>query len=135
VAQKHVNDTGIIASRAIQWRDNIEDKILNIIEYLCGTGLKLSVYTPLTTLSDPKACITDTVFEHLINEHESYSNWRSDMNDPLANLGMEAILRSLLSSPNICSNESLIRKVFLFTETYDALRFKKTRSLLSNLSN
>jgi hypothetical protein len=133
VSQKHVNDTGIKASRAIQWRDNIEEEILNTIEYLCGPGLKIFGYTPLTTLSDPKACIPDTVFEYLINEHESYSNGRSDMNDPLADLGMEAIRRSLLSSPNICSNEFLLRKVFLFTETYEALHCEKTDPFFNKL--
>jgi hypothetical protein len=57
------------------------------------------------------------------------------MNDPLADLGMEAIRRSLLSSPNICSNESLLRKVFLFTETYEALRCEKTDPFLNKLPN
>jgi hypothetical protein len=34
--------SGIKASQAIRWRDNIEEKIPDTIEYLCGPDLKLS---------------------------------------------------------------------------------------------
>jgi hypothetical protein len=128
------NETsGIKASRARRWRDNIEPTVLDTIEYLCGPDLELAGYTPVTRFSNPNEVISNSIFEYLLNEHDSYSNWRSDMNDPLANIGMEAVRRSLLTSPISCPNKPLIRKLFLFTETYKYLRSKDTNPLLSGL--
>ena len=87
----------------------------------------------VTNFSNPNEIISNSIFEYLLNEHDSYSNWRSDMNDPLANIGMEAVRRTLLANSFFCQNESLIRKLFLFTETYEYLRSKDTNPLLSGL--
>jgi hypothetical protein len=128
------NETsGIKASRARRWRDNIEPTVLDTIEYLCGPDLELAGYKPVTKFSNPNENISNSIFEYLLNEHDLYSNWRSDMNDPLANIGMEAVRRSLLANPFFCQNKSLIRKLFLFTETYEYFRSKDTTPLLSDL--
>jgi hypothetical protein len=113
---------GISAHRALRWRDKLDPTILAAIEYLCGPDLKLLGYPTFTDFADPVKDADGAVINFLIKDHSGYVNWRSDLNDPLADLGLEAMRRQLLRLPTSSTDVALVRRTFLFEETYRALR-------------
>jgi hypothetical protein len=113
---------GISPHRALRWRDKLDPKILAAIEYLCGSDLKLVGYPTFTDYADPAKDAEGAVIEFLLKDHGGYTNWRSDLNDPLADLGLEAMRRQLLRLPTPTTDAALVRRAFLFEETYQALR-------------
>lgn len=113
--------SGIKAYRALRWREIIKPEVLDVIEYLCGPDLGLVGYPTFTKYADPVVAAPSHVMDFLLREHGSYSNWRSDLGDPLADLGLEAVRRSLLTLSEKSRDRDLVRQCFLFTETYDAL--------------
>jgi hypothetical protein len=113
---------GISPHRALRWRDKLDPKILAAIEYLCGPDLKLVGYPTFTSYADPAKDAEGVVTEFLLKDHGGYTNWRSDLNDPLADLGLEAMRRQLLRLPTPSADADLVRRCFLFEETYRALR-------------
>ncbi|WP_085906798.1 sulfotransferase [Kiloniella majae] len=125
--------TGIKASRALRWREKIDKTLLNTIEYLCGPELNLIGYTTLTNFANPRTIISDDIFKYMIEDHSTYTNWRSDLHDPLTDLGLEQVRRSLLTMSKPCDDDMLIRKTFLFREVYEALRQKNRATLLTGL--
>jgi len=113
---------GISPHRALRWRDKLDPTILAAIEYLCGSDLKLVGYPTFTDYADPAKDAEGVVIEFLLKDHSGYTNWRSDLNDPLADLGLEAMRRQLLRLPTSSTDVALVRRTFLFEETYRALR-------------
>ena len=113
---------GISAHRALRWRENLDPTIVATIEYLCGPDLRLVGYPTFTDFADPTIDADSNIAEFLLEDHGSYANWRSDLNDPLIDLGLEAVRRQLLRLPQPSSDTALIRRTFLFEETYCALR-------------
>jgi hypothetical protein len=116
---------GISAHRALRWRDKMQPQMLGAIEYLCGPDLKLVGYPTFSDFADPAKAADGAVIDFLLKDHAGYTNWRSDLQDPLLDLGLEAMRRQLLLLPEPSTDASLIRRAFLFEETYRALRNKK----------
>ena len=113
---------GISAHRALRWRDKLDPTIVAAIEYLCGPDLKLVGYPIFTDFANPFVDADGNISKFLLEDHGSHANWRSDLDDPLVDLGLEAVRRQLLRLPQPSSDTKLIRRTFLFEETYDALR-------------
>ena len=113
---------GISSHRALRWRDKLDPTTLAAIEYLCGPDLKLVGYPTFTDYADPAKDADGAVIDFLLKDHSGFANWRSDLNDPLADLGLEAMRRQLLRLPTPSTDAALVRRAFLFEETYRALR-------------
>ena len=103
----------------------MQPQMLGAIEYLCGPDLKLVGYPTFSDFADPAKAADGAVIDFLLKDHAGYTNWRSDLQDPLLDLGLEAMRRQLLLLPEPSTDASLIRRAFLFEETYRALRNKK----------
>jgi hypothetical protein len=112
---------GISAHRALRWRSQMDPMTLGAIEYLCGPDLRLIGYPIFTDFANPDTNATSDITDFLVRDHAGYSNWRSDLNDSLADLGLEAVRRQLLRLPKLSVDTALIRRTFLFEETYHAL--------------
>jgi hypothetical protein len=117
---------GISAHRALRWRNHLNPLVLDAIEYLCGPDLQLVGYPIFTKFSNPAVNATPEITDFLLRDHAGPSNWRSDLQDPLRDLGLEGVRRQLLALKTPASSTDLLRKVFLFEETYHALRSKRT---------
>ncbi len=124
---------GISAHRALRWRKQLDLKTLSVIEYLCGPDLRLLGYPTFTDFADPIKSASGELIEFLIQDLNSKVNWSSDLNDPLLDLGLEAIRRQLLILPRQSEDTALIRRIFLFDEIY-ALLYNKAEGFLPALS-
>ena len=113
---------GISSHRALRWRQKMDTDTLALIEYLCGPDLALVGYPTQTDYADPAKPANSEMIEILLKDYAGYSNWRSDLNDPLKDLGLEATRRQLLCLNRPLADKKLIRRTFLFQETYEALR-------------
>lgn len=114
--------SGISAHRARRWREKLDQVIVHAIEYLSGPDLKLVGYPSFTPFADVRNPIDGDVTSFLLRDLSGYANWRSDLEDPLLDLGLEAVRRHLLCLPEPSTNTALVRRTFLFEETYAAMR-------------
>ena len=112
---------GISSHRALRWRQKLEPVILHTIEYLCAPELRLIGYPTFTKFADVTVDADADVTAFLLRDHASAANWRSDLGDPLADLGLESIRRHLLRLRELSSDTSLVRRCFLFEEVYRAV--------------
>ena len=115
---------GFNSSRSIRWRKMLDPIIIQTIEYLCGPELDLVGYPTLTKFSDPKNDINEKVFNYLLQNYNTFSNWRSDLGDFASDIGLETLRRNLLRDDYICNDSKLIKRIFLSTEIYNQLRRK-----------
>lgn len=113
---------GLSGHRAMRWRQKLAESTLNLIEYLAGPDLKLAGFPVFTRFADPAARLEPAVVRDFLEDLRVPTNWRSDLEDPLADLGLETGRRALLTVASPPEDESLIRRCFLFREQYDALR-------------
>lgn len=124
---------GFVPARATRWREKLDKTIWTTIEYLCGPDLEKIGYPTFTASANPMAAACPAVMQFLLDDHSCYANWRSDLGDPLRDLGLEAVRRQLLTLPCPAKDQSLVRRCFLFEETYEWLR-SSSRPLLPNLA-
>jgi hypothetical protein len=113
---------GISAHRALRWREQLDPKIQKTIEYLCGPDLRMVGYPTYTPFADTAADADPEITAFLLKDLAGYANWRSDLRDPVLDLGLEAVRRQLLRLPEPCVDTRAVRKTFLFDEVYAALR-------------
>lgn len=116
---------GISAHRALRWRDKLDPTVLAAIEYLCGPDLKLVGYPTFTDYADPAKDADGAVTEFLLKDLSGYTNWCTNLDDPLQDLGLEAMRRQLLRLSKPITDLALVRRTFLFEETYQALHAGK----------
>lgn len=112
---------GISAHRALRWRKSLPDVTLQAIEYLCAPELTLLGYPTFTPYADPGVDASADVTAFLMKDQAGYANWRSDLGDPLLDHGLEAVRRQLLRLKEPSRDAALVRRCFLFEETYLAL--------------
>lgn len=113
---------GISSHRAFRWKEKLSEAEVRSIEYLCGPELELVGYQTFTDLAAPSREVSPDVTARLLEDHTRYCNWRSDLGDPLLDLGLEGVRRQLLTMTEPCEDKNLIRRAFLFEDTYHALR-------------
>lgn len=113
---------GISAHLALRWRQDLNPTILKTVEYLCGPELKLLGYPAVTKFADPDREADGDITAFLLKDHAGFANWRSDLGDPLADLGVEAVRRQLLRMPDPCQDVALVRRCFLFENVYTVIR-------------
>jgi hypothetical protein len=116
---------GFGAHRAFRWRERLQSRVIALIEYLCGPEMALVGYPTVTKYADPQTDADADIFEALIADLTGYANWRSDLGDPLLDLGLEAVRRQLLRARHAVPDPMLVRKTFLFEEAYDAIHNRR----------
>ena len=124
---------GFVPTRATRWRGKLDKTVWNTIEYLCGPDLEKIGYPTFTAFANPTTPTSPEVTKFLLDDHSSYANWRSDLCDPVHDLGLEAVRRQLLGLSQAARDLSLVRRCFLFEETYKWLR-SASRPLLPGIA-
>lgn len=111
-------EAGVLDRTAAErWRRTLAPDVANLVEWLCGPDMRLAGYEPDGGVAAGDALAT------LADESPRYSNWRSDLGDPLADGGAELVRRALLD-PSVSVGADLIRQCFLFPEVRDRLLAK-----------
>jgi hypothetical protein len=106
---------GISAHRAARWKSTLDRIVLETIEWLCGPEMRLAGYEPLSTsATDPSP--SDEIVAYLIRESAAPSNWRSDLGNPLQDVGFELLRRRLIGPAGEVADESVLRRCFLFAD-------------------
>jgi len=99
-----------------RWRVSLPSDISAAIDYLCAPEMRLTEYKPISS-----PCLDATVARYLLAPRGETYSWRSDSGDELADLAGEALRYALLDAEPIDS-EMLLRRCFLFPESYHAIR-------------
>jgi hypothetical protein len=99
-----------------QWRDNLMPEMIATVDFLCGPEM---VFTPYKAAA---SCETDiSVMECLLNANREKYSWRSDSGDALTDFAWEALRQRILAQ-NKAYSEELLRRCFLFSETFHFIR-------------
>ena len=125
---------GIQRNAALRWRDTLSPTLVKTVEYLCGSDMRYVGYSPLTQSAEPQYAPDPDIVNYLLLGNTNYANWRSDLGDPLLDLGLEAVRRQLLTLEVAPNDVSLIRKTFLFEDMYAGL-LNQDGPLLPDLHN
>jgi hypothetical protein len=112
--------SGLERHRTSRWRATLPDASVEAIEWLCGAELELAGYDLVT--GPRRTYPTSAAVQVLLDEATSFTNWRSDLGDPQEDIGFELLRSSLLALAEPAVDDGLVRRCFLFRETYDALR-------------
>jgi len=99
-----------------RWRISLRPDIAAAVDYLCAPEMCLTDYVPTSS-----PCLDGIVARYLLAAGGGTCSWRSDSGDELADLAGEALRYALLDADPIDS-EMLLRRCFLFPETYAAIR-------------
>jgi hypothetical protein len=107
---------GVYASSAARWRRDLAAEVIHTTDFLCGPEMALTGYRP-----EDAAGLDETVLGYLERAGREPGSWRSDSGDPVLDLGGE-LLRHVLLDNNGGTDSGLVRRCFLFTETFEAIR-------------
>jgi hypothetical protein len=99
-----------------RWRVSLGPDIVAAVDYLCAPEMRLTDYVPISS-----PCLDTVVARYLLATRGETYSWRSDSGDELADLAGEALRYALLDADSIDS-ATLLRRSFLFPETYHAIR-------------
>ena len=99
-----------------RWRTEISPDVIASIDYFCGPEMRLTEYVP-----EFSSRLRSGVVNYLLDPGSENDSWRSDSGDELADLAGEALRYALLDADPIDS-QTLLRRCFLFRETYYAIR-------------
>ena len=120
---------GFDTARIEHWRTFLDSPTIALADFVCGPDMVDLGYVP------EMDCITDdqptSILEHLTKINDDAFWWRSDFADPQLDFGFEMVRRELLRLPEASDDVSLIRRNFLFEDTYAALRSYVENNLLS----
>ena len=109
----------IDADLANRWETYLPEPTMRLIDFLAGADMRLFGYEPRTgTIPGSEA---DIPVEAFAGKYGVQASWRSDSGDPLLDLGLEIVRRSLLASrkrPNL----DLIKRCFLFEQVYENIK-------------
>ncbi len=110
--------TPISTQSVEQWRKVLSEDETALIETLCGPEMRLSGYTPASAAD---TC-SPAVRRAWIQADKQPGSWRSDAGDLGFDLAFETLRRQLLEQKDAEVDATLIRRCFLFEDTYRLLR-------------
>lgn len=108
-------DPGLTA----RWRRSLDPSLLALIELICGPEMALMGY-PAELASDAWTQSAKSLQE-IVTDDLTPSSWRSDLQNPLIDYGLELTRHAMLASPND-SPADAVRQSFLFDEVYRLCR-------------
>jgi len=106
----------VYGSSAERWRKSLGADVRGAADFLCGPEMALTSYRP-----DAAPVRTSEVKEYLHRAEQVPASWRSDSGDPDDDFGNEVRRRNLLSQ-SAATDAGLIRRCFLFIDTFAAIR-------------
>lgn len=96
-----------------RWRKALSDEVTAAVDYLCGPEMKLTPYVPVSP-----AKMFSKIADYIFGANTRPYSWRSDSGDALSDLAWETLRHELLESRDY-ENPSVLRRCFLFEETFD----------------
>lgn len=111
----------VYATSADRWRSDLSSDVLRTADFLCGPEMLLTEYRPV----GPSGLGSD-VAGYIQECGRNPGSWRSDSSDLFGDLGGEVLREHLLREEGAWDRD-LVRRCFLFEETYSAIRSAATR--------
>jgi hypothetical protein len=113
-------DRDVYASSRERWRRGLSPEVIRTSDFLCGPEMALTDYRPETP---PR--LDESVLGYLERAGRQAGSWRSDSGDVTSDLGGEALRYALLGVQGAV-DIGLLRRYFLFAETFEAIRRART---------
>ncbi len=101
-----------------QWRSTLSADELALTDALCGPEMRLSGYTPVSAANAD----APSVRRAWVQADLQPGSWRSDSGDLDFDLSHEILRYQLLTKPAAETDTALVRRCFLFEDTYRLLR-------------
>jgi hypothetical protein len=102
-----------------RWRNSLAPEMIAAVDFLCGLEMSFTPYEPVASSGTD-----NSVIDCLIQAGGEKCSWRSDSGDALADFAWEALRHRLIDEAQHPS-ETLLRRCFLFPETFQAIRSKR----------
>lgn len=110
-----------------RWMNCLSPEMIDTVDFLCGPEMNFTPYAPVAS-----GKMDHSVIDCLLRAGEEKCSWRSDSGDALADFAWEALRHRLIDEDKDPS-DTLLRRCFLFSETFQAIRSKhKTKSERTN---
>lgn len=113
---------GLDAQAAQRWRGRLDPRVRKLASYVCGPEMGLEGYAPDDDALAGGQWPAPQALESLLDHHHRPASWRSDLGDPQADFGGELFRRALLEQDPDSLDPGLVRRSFLFSEVFAALR-------------
>jgi hypothetical protein len=108
-------DRDVYKSSSQRWRQSLAPQVLRTTDYLCGPEMALSEYREAT------APAPEGVLAYLEQADRDAGSWRSGSGDSAREFEGELLRRKLIAA-DAAPDRQTVRRCFLFTETFDAIR-------------
>jgi hypothetical protein len=113
-------DRDVYASSRERWRRGLAPEVVRTTDFLCGPEMVLTDYRP-----EGVPRLDESVLGYLERAGREPGSWRSDSGDAISDLGGELLRHALLDLDG-AADAGLVRRCFLFTETFEAIRRART---------
>lgn len=98
-----------------RWRQTLPQRVVEAVDFHCGPEMALTPYRPA---SEP---VPAGVLGYVEESGRAPGSWRSDSGDALSDFGGELARHALLAGGG-AADGPLVRRCFLFADTFDAIR-------------
>jgi hypothetical protein len=109
-------DRDVYASSTERWRRALAPEIVRTADFLCGPEMALTEYS-----IEAPTPLDETVLGYLDRAGRKPGSWRSDSGDSVLDLGGELLRHALLDLGGAV-DARLVRRCFLFAETFEAIQ-------------
>jgi hypothetical protein len=106
----------IYATSLELWKTHAAPAAVAAADFLCGPEMSLAGYATVSS-----QVLDAPLLQYLDDASREPGSWRSDSGDPIVDLGGELLRHCLLASDGEV-NEALVRRCFLFRDTFQAIR-------------
>jgi hypothetical protein len=113
---------GIYTGSAERWRTDLPTEAVRTVDFMCAPEMRLTAYSPGSDVA-----LDSAILRYMDRASSRPGSWRSDSGDPVVDIGGEVLRHALLAAFGPV-DPRVVRRCFLFTETFDAIaRPRETR--------
>ncbi len=102
-----------------RWMNSLSPDMLATVDFLCGPEMNFTPYEPVASCG-----IDNSVIECLLNANREKYSWRSDRGDAFSDFAWEALRHRIIDGDQV-SSRALLRRCFLFLETFQAIHSQR----------
>lgn len=102
-----------------RWINSLSPEMLATVEFLCGPEMNRTPYKLVAS-----GGTDNSVIECLLNANRGEYSWRSDSGDASSDFAWEALRHRIIGGEQTPS-DTLLRRCFLFPETFQAIRSQR----------
>jgi hypothetical protein len=102
-----------------RWMNSLSPEMLATVDFICGPEMNLTPYKPAAL-----GGMDNFVIERLLSANKEKCSWRSDSGDALADFAWEALRHRIINGDQ-ASSDALLRRCFLFPETFQIIRSRR----------